>query len=274
MTTVQKTSNKLTVKFFPWFIWVMTGFSIVVILPILLSMLLQPISKSLTCKRIEAQKINCQFQNSTSPFSSSQTVVVKDLQGAKFKKNAFGYFLTQKQELILLTKNGEVSFLFHRSYHPQYTASRMSQTAFKINAFVKNPNQQSLNLQKENIASQWILFAAFVNGIIMTILMGEIGICEFDRTSGYMTKKRRWLFVFTKTTKYPLFDIKDVQVEWTRHKSIVYRTAIILTSGKKIPLSTYHANYLKSKRNITSTADNIRNFLSLTKKKRLLKVIN
>ena len=78
-----------------------------------------------------------------------------------------------------------------------------------------------------------------------------------------MTKKRRWLFLFTKTNKYSLLDIKDVQVEWEKHKSNVYRLSITLTSGKKIPLSTYYANYLKSAKKIEYRAGEIRNFLSL-----------
>ncbi|MGB3637936.1 MAG: hypothetical protein WBA39_10240 [Rivularia sp. (in: cyanobacteria)] len=93
--------------------------------------------------------------------------------------------------------------------------------------------------------------------------MGEASICEFDRSNGYMTKKRRWLFLFTKKTKYSLLEIKDVQVEWEKHKSNVYRITLTLASGKKLPLSTYYANYLKSEKKIKATANEIRNFLSL-----------
>ena len=78
----------------------------------------------------------------------------------------------------------------------------------QINAFVKNPNQQSLKLQTSNIepkwfvmtTSRWVTFGTILYSILILTIMGEATICEFDRSNGYMTKKRRWLFVFTKKT--------------------------------------------------------------------------
>ncbi|MEO0934681.1 MAG: hypothetical protein AAFY21_13285 [Cyanobacteria bacterium J06641_2] len=109
--------------------------------------------------------------------------------------------------------------------------------------------------------SRWIILGTILNAILMLTFMGEVGICEFDLNSGYMIKKRRWLFLFTKKTKHSLLEIKNVQIEWERHKSKVYRITLTLASGKKLPLSTYYANYLKPEKNIKATADEIRNFL-------------
>ena len=86
---------------------------------------------------------------------------------------------------------------------------------------------------------------------------------EIDIQQYWLIIKRRWLFIFTKKTKHSLLEIKNAQVEWEKHKSTVYRITLTLTSGKKLPLSTYHANYLKSAKNIEATAAKIRNFLSL-----------
>ena len=85
MTTV-KTSNKLTVKFFPWFIWVMSGLTTVIVLPMLITTLLQSIPKTLTCEREKSTQINCQLQN---PILPSKPVMVEGVQGAKFQSKAY-----------------------------------------------------------------------------------------------------------------------------------------------------------------------------------------
>lgn len=275
MTTV-KTSNKLTVKFLPWFIWGMAGLYTVVILPMLITTFSQSIPKKLTCEREKSTQINCQLKNS---ILSSKPIVIKDLQGAKLQTKAYNQTKNQSrnripyeiQKILLLTKNGEVLFLSHQAYDYEYTKQKMLSWESQINAFVNNPNQQYLKLQTENIepkwfvmtTSRWIILGAILNAILIVTIMGEASICEFDLSNGYMTKKRRWLFIFTKKTKHSLLEIKNAQVEWEKHKSTVYRITLTLTSGKKLPLSTYHANYLKSAKNIEATAAKIRNFLSL-----------
>ncbi len=273
MAIVEQISNKLTVKFRPWFIWTMTGFYPVVIFPMLMTTFLQSIPKVLTCEREKLTQINCQLQNS---ISSSKTVVVEDLQGAKFQSKAYNKnpnsnrISYEIQKIFLLTKNGEVLFLSHQAYSPEYTAQKMLAWESQINTFVNNSNQQSFKLKTSNTepqwfvmtTSRWAILGALLNGILIITIMGEVGICEFDLNNGYMTKKRRWLFIFTKTTKHPLLNIKDVQLEWEKHKTNVYRITVTLASGKKIPLSTYYANYLKSREKIEASADKIRNFLS------------
>ena len=260
MSTTQKTSNKLTVKYIPWFIWILAGFSSVVTLPMAVSVLLQSIPKKLTCERIEPKQINCQFQENQ---LSSKKNQIQGLQGAKFKTNSDSNFFPHKQQLILLTKEGEVKFLSYPSYKPEYSKNKMLRNISQINEFVNNLDQQYLELETGNFILEWIILTSIINSLLIIIFMGEISICEFDPSTGYMTKKRRWLFLFSKTTKYSLTDIKDVETESTRHKSIVYRTTITLTSGTKIPLSTYYSSYLKSRKKMKSTANKIRKFLSL-----------
>ena len=111
MTTV-KTSNKLTVKFFPWFIWVMSGLTTVIVLPMLITTLLQSIPKTLTCEREKSTQINCQLQN---PILPSKSADIEELQGAKFQTKAYNQNKNQSrnripyeiQKIILLTKNRE-----------------------------------------------------------------------------------------------------------------------------------------------------------------------
>lgn len=273
MTTV-KTSNKLTVKFRPWFTWGMTVFYTIVISPMLITTLLQSIPKKLTCERENTTQINCQLQNSILP---SKPTTVEGLQGAKLRRKAYNKTKNQSrnripyeiQKIFLLTKKGEVLFLSHQAYDPEHTTQNMLSWESQINAFVNNPNQQTLKLNTSNIepkwfvmtTSRWIILGTILNAIFILTFMGEVGICEFDLNSGYMIKKRRWLFLFTKKTKHSLLEIKNVQIEWERHKSKVYRITLTLASGKKLPLSTYYANYLKPEKNIKATADEIRNFL-------------
>ena len=118
MTTV-KTSNKLTVKFFPWFIWIIAGIFTVVILPILITTLLQSIPKTLTCEREKSTQINCQLKNPILPF---KPIVVEGLQGAKFMSKAYNKnpnssrISYEIQTILLLTKKEEVIFLSHQAY--------------------------------------------------------------------------------------------------------------------------------------------------------------
>ena len=102
--------------------------------------------------------------------------------------------------------------------------------------------------------------SAIASSILMILVMSEATTCTFDRSSGYMTKKQHWLFLFTKTTRYPLLEIQDVQVEWTYHRSKVYRITLSLSSGEKLPLSTYYYNYLQSGESI-EVAHTLINFL-------------
>ncbi|MBF2017240.1 MAG: hypothetical protein IGS23_18965 [Rivularia sp. T60_A2020_040] len=43
----------------------------------------------------------------------------------------------------------------------------------------------------------------------------------------------------------------------------VYRITLSLTSGKRLPLSNYYANYWKSEEKIKAEADVVANFLSI-----------
>ena len=95
-----------------------------------------------------------------------------------------------------------------------------------------------------------------------------MSICEFDISRGYMTKKRRWLFLLTKTTKYPLVDIKCVRIEHTyvnKRRYQIARITLSLASGKKLPLSTYQANTFKFEDKIEAEADTVAHFLSIPK---------
>ena len=132
----------------------------------------------------------------------------------------------------------------------------------RINSFVRDRNQLSFQLKIDDTLFAWLFMSAIASGILMILVMSEATTCIFDRSSGYMTKKRHWLFLFTRTTRYPLLEIQYVQVEWTYHRSRVYRMSISLSSGKKLPLSTYYCNYLQSRDSIEVAANTLKNFLS------------
>ena len=278
MTTTEQTANKLTVKFMPWFTWIFAAFFLVVNLPIFMTILLQSIPQELSCKRIELQQINCQLKTSILPLLPSKIIVIEGLQAAKFKSQSYNNYRNpnqipyERQKIVLLTQTAEIFFLSYKIYHPEYATQKMLAWESQINAFVNNPQQQSFKLKTSIIeppwfvmtTPRWFILVGIINSIFIIIFMGEISICEFNRVNGFMTKKQRWLFVFTKTSKYSLLDIKDLQLECNQQRGNTSRITIILASGKKIPLSTYHANYFKSEKKMKITADKISNFLSLS----------
>ncbi|MDJ0800395.1 MAG: hypothetical protein QNJ51_26910 [Calothrix sp. MO_167.B12] len=265
MAIIKQTTNKLTLIFFPWFIWIMTGLSLIT-LPIFFTIILQPIPKNITCERVKGKQINCQLRTLLLPFLPSEIVKIEDLKSVHINTISDAYNRTKTQQVVLLAKNREVILLAYKSYQPKYTAPADILIAqSRINAFINNPKQQSFQLETGYTLFQWLFILAIAIEIGYIIFMSESSICEFDRSSGYMTKKQRWLFIFTKTTKHQLFNIQDVQVEWTYHKSKVYRLTLSLASGEKLSLSTYYANYLKSGKKIEAAADMLRDFLSLPK---------
>ncbi|MDJ0620809.1 MAG: hypothetical protein QNJ63_29410 [Calothrix sp. MO_192.B10] len=264
MAMIKQTANKLTLRFFPWFMWIMTGLSLIG-LPIFFTILLQPIPKKITCERVKEKQINCQLQTLLLPFLPSEIAKIEDLKSVKINTIYDTSNRPKTQQVVLLAKNREVIFLVDKIYQPKYTAPNILIAQSRINAFINNPKQQSFQLKMGYALFQWLFLLAIAIQIGYMIFMSESSICEFDRSSGYMIKKQRWLFIFTKTTKHQLFNIQDVQVEWTYHKSKVYRMTLSLASGEKLPLSTYYANYLKSGEKIEAAADMLRDFLSLPK---------
>ena len=279
MTTLKGTSNKLTVKFHPWLTWIFVGFVILGNLPTWTTILLQSIPKTLNCERVEVKQINCHIQNSTLPLLPSKKIVVKGLKVAKFKTKNYSNYRNpnqipyEKQKILLLTQNREIKFLDYKIYSPEYTTPKILEWESQINVFINNPQQKYFKLKTGIIeppwfvmnTPRWFLLGWIINSIFILIFTGEISICEFERSSGYMTKTQRWLFIFTKKTKYSLFDIQDVQLEWNLHRDNNYRITITLASGEVIPLSTYHTNYFKSEKNMEKTANIIRNFISLSR---------
>lgn len=274
MITV-KTSNQLTVKFLPWFVWIVAGCFTLFSLPMFISELLQSIPKTLTCTRTKSTQVNCQFQNSNFPLLPSKTVVVKGLQIAKFtniaSKNIRNQFPSEIQQILLISSNKQEIFLSQKVENPQQTKQKMLLWESQINNFINNSQQQSLKLQIGNTQPEWFIMTrpkwyilvGVLDSLLILIFMGEISICEFERSRNYMTKKQRFLFIFTRKTKYSLYDIQDVQLEWSKNMGDTSRITITLNSGKKIPLSTYHANYRKSDKKMNATVEDIRNFLSL-----------
>ncbi|MGD1873264.1 MAG: hypothetical protein ACFB02_09460 [Mastigocoleus sp.] len=262
MAIVQQTPNRLTLHFFPWFIWILSGFSLVA-LPIFFTVVVQSIPQTLTCKRLPTAQINCQLTTFILPPLLSKKVEIKNLQAAKFNRNPEDNNQTQQQQLVLLTKKETVIFSSYKTYKPLLTASKMLDTESRINNFINNSNQQSLELETGNYILYWCLGLITAYSIGFMIIMGEANVCEFHSDRTYMTKKQRWLFLFTKTTKYPLQDIQDVKLEWEYHKMKIYRVTLSLSNGKTVPLSTYYANYLKSQKKIKASAEEIKNFLSL-----------
>ncbi|MDJ0620808.1 MAG: hypothetical protein QNJ63_29405 [Calothrix sp. MO_192.B10] len=275
MAIVKQTANKLTLSFFPWSFWIILAFLVIISSPSYLSILLPLIPKQLTCDRLETEKINCQFTTWILPRLSFTKVntKVEELISSKYTKVSNSNNKTIRHLLILLTKRKRIIILSYPNLEPiRKTVEttdiepQISRAESHINAFVNDTSQQSLNLQMGSTFGLYFFVLMIIIPICIIICsQGEFNICEFDRSSGYMIKKRTWLFVFTKTIKHPLLDIQDVQIEWSYHQHQGKRITLLLSSGKKLPLSTYNANFSRSETKIEAEANLIRKFLYLPK---------
>ncbi|MDJ0800394.1 MAG: hypothetical protein QNJ51_26905 [Calothrix sp. MO_167.B12] len=275
MAIVKQTANKLTLSFSSWSFWIILTFLVIISSPGYLSILLPLTPKQLTCDRLEKEKINCQFTTWILPRLSFTKVntKVEDFISSKYTKLSKINNKYEKHSLILITKQKRIIILSYTTLKPTRKTietteldPQISRAESQINAFVNNTSQQSLHLQMGSTFGLYLFVLLIIVPICILIFsQGEFSICEFDRSSGYIIKKRKWLFVFIKTIKHPLLDIQDVQIEWSYHQHQGKRITLFLSSGKKFPLSTYNANFSRSETKIEAEANLIREFLYLPK---------
>ncbi|MEQ8465475.1 hypothetical protein [Coleofasciculus chthonoplastes] len=113
------------------------------------------------------------------------------------------------------------------------------------------------------------LYALFafnlVAGILLLVCAGRIFIYHFDKETNSLLIKRRGLFK-TQVSLYPLSDIFQVQLKstsWNQDKTSNYQIAIILKSGKHLPLKSGETS-LQQK---LETVNLIRQFLGMPPQK-------
>jgi hypothetical protein len=256
MAILEQTSTKLKLQFRPWYIWIFGLLSPVFTLYIF-SVIVQ--TNSFTCQRREPNQGNCQLVTTYFILSNTKNIPLSELQGARFDQepNNDG---SQNQQVVLLTKKGEIPFGFTRNYHPK-TVTELNSIAERINEFVNNPQQPSLHLQQGIPAFGWVFSAVTGVNLLWTLFCSDVTTCDFDKTRGSLIKKRQWFWFITRTVEYPLSEITEIKVEeeWNRGKK--RRVTLVLNADKSLPLTGYATSYYQSKAKIEATVETIKQFL-------------
>lgn len=173
MNIVQQTPTKLTIKHFPVFMWgylgVVYGAFILSGVPIFVRTLSTFQVSSLNCQRVEStHQGNCQLIRSDLFKSQVREISLNTLNEAKFKSRTITWGRPDKRvrkterEVVILTKTGEAIIL----------PSGSEVHASEINAFIRNPNQKSLQGKK---VDHWFINEFFGN-LIANFFFVRVGL--------------------------------------------------------------------------------------------------
>lgn len=266
MTILQQNPTKLILQFRPWYIWIFGGIFSLVWLPYILNIFSSVTqSNTFTCNRVPPNQGTCELVTTNFLIPITKTIPLPELQGARVDRttNNDG---SQNQQVILLTKQGEIPFGFTRTYHPDTTVRELNYLSSQINDFVKNSQEPSLSLQKGSPVFGWLVSGVMSINFLWFVFCSEVVTCDFDKSRGYIIKKRQWFWFITKIVEYPLSDIIDLKIEEKQQRNgKSYRVTLLLTAGKDLPLTAYYTNYWKKRKTTEETAEAITKFLNRQK---------
>ncbi|MBD0335605.1 MAG: hypothetical protein ICV62_08955, partial [Cyanobacteria bacterium Co-bin13] len=208
------------------------------------------------CSRTAAAQ--CELVQSSPLGSRSRTFPIASLQqaGVETHRNSDGDYtyrvvLTTDQGLVPLTNAYSSGNGFHQN------------RAAQINQFIQTPTASSLRIHQDD---RWLglLFLLLFSGsgIALTLFVGKVVTCDFDKGMGQLTFTQRGLLK-TETIRHPLHHLVGVTLQRSSGSKggYTYRVAMVLKSGETLPLTSY---YDSGKRDKEKTADTIRSFLGLS----------
>uniref|UniRef100_B8HVH2 Transmembrane protein n=1 Tax=Cyanothece sp. (strain PCC 7425 / ATCC 29141) TaxID=395961 RepID=B8HVH2_CYAP4 len=252
MKVIQQTSSELTLQTQPWVLWIMGGvFAIAgLVIPLLAS------QTTLACQRLEANQGNCNLHKFSSLSTTTQTIALKDLRGARVDsyRDSDG---DRTYRVMLQLPDRERMFLSFSSYGAATTLSD------RINHFVQNPSIPTLQEGRDDRSGALMFAPIFiVIGLGIAVFLGQRVTCHFDRRSGYVRITKQGV-LGSQTADYSLREVVDVQVEASRSSSSngeTFRVSLVLANGDRLPLTSYYSSGWNDKK---ETADQIKTFLQL-----------
>jgi hypothetical protein len=252
MRIVKETPTQLNLLSLPIWLWlfglifagiglaVITGFGKVV---------------TLNCDRVAPVQSNCQLKSAGLLGISLQGRKLEALEGAKVERSDSSDGAAFR--VVLVTNQGEVPFTDYYSSGE----NGKQEIATQISTFLGNSQASSLTLQQDDRWFMLMIGGVFVVvGLAVAVVMGEIVVCEFDRSSGNLTLKRHSV-LGTKVIERRIRDIEDVRIEESHGSdSSTYRVSLVFTMGDRLPLASYYSSGRQSKQAI---ADHLCQFLNL-----------
>ncbi|MBD1863755.1 MULTISPECIES: hypothetical protein [Trichocoleus] len=253
MKVVKETPNQLTLLHRPIWLWL---FGLIFAGAGLAAIATFGKVVTLNCNRTAPVQSNCQLKAAGLLGLAAQETALDSLQSAKVERSSSSDGDTFR--VVLVTNQGEVPFTDYYSSGE----NGKQEIATQISTFLSSPQASSLTLQQDD---RWFMFmfgSVFViAGLAVAIGMGEIVVCEFDRSSDSLILKRHGLFG-TKVSERRIHEIEAVRVEESRDSDgSTYRVSLMFTVGDRLlPLTSYYSSGRHSKQAI---ADQLRKFLQL-----------
>lgn len=250
MRVVRQTSTQLTLRYYPWKVWLISLLMITVGLIILHSGRVV----TLTCNRVEPSEGLCALTSQGIWESTSTEFPTSLLQGAVVDQHQHVDRDDEGREsykysyrVVLLTRRGEIPFT---SYYTSSGYRQKTVIVHRINDFVRFPDQTSLIVQQDDRWFAYLLGGILTfAGLISALGFGQLITCHFDKTLDQVVIKQQGLFT-TQTVKQSVQAIAGVRLSTytTPNGKPVDRIVLDLNSGGTVPLTTYYGSGITNNR--------------------------
>jgi hypothetical protein len=266
---LESEESQLTVKIFPR----LSGLVGIVFGGITLIFLLATLRISLTtqlnCERLLNNTITCQLIESSVSNKEIRKKLFSGLHGSKIEVVEDEYDnreSTTRYNLILATDLDNIAFSHLNVYTKNYKLDELYVIKSKIDIFLKNSSQQTLNIledSSESVAAGFYItvFFSFMTAVILAL--GTVVECKFDKHDNTMILSRwkYWRIFGDDKIQHTLSEIKDIKLEDAdAEEGSVYRIVFILNQGEIIPLNQIYTSEYLDKRKLIKR---IKDFLNL-----------
>ncbi len=258
MNILLHTPTQLVFRHRPLTLWLAGSFFTIigVVIIILLSK-----ASTFTCERAQPNQGRCELKHSNFVMSKIFIISINDLKGAEVvmahtrQMDSF-FILRPHYRVILLTPTEKIPLtLYGTTNHETQDA-----IAAEINAYIKNPDETSLLIKRDN---RWLIY--ILGGIFIVVgvfaELSKIITVTFDKVVGELKIERQGL-LGSQVIEHPLEDIIGVKLNTSSYfnsKTILHQVVLELRTDENILLTS---NSSMGKARKQRMVDEIRHFLT------------
>ncbi|AFY92039.1 hypothetical protein [Chamaesiphon minutus] len=200
---------------------------------------------TLTCQRAPGNQIDCQ-RTIAGILGTERELIPGNLKSVKTVK-------TSGTGVVLGTSQGEVNLAPYKAF----VTDSQYRTADRLNAFLKNPQQQTISVEQDD---RWINFLWSGNFIVGGLVIGLYSLqiplqmsCKFQHDLDRVTIDKKYLLYGDRKTVLPLSTIKQAQVREllfsiSGDRQPLYTIDLATTDAKQVSLSVSSKNLTECQR--------------------------
>lgn len=250
MRILEHVHSRLVLRHYPIRSWITGGVLFIFGLGLIVFSTQQPLSTTLRCDRTQPDFVMCHLYRSTwIGMKTQQTIVdVKSVEIAERRVKG-----GTQPYLVLVAQTEEVEI--------SNSQNQVSNVA-EIQAFLGNAQSSTLTLHYHQFATAFVFLIIAIGyfGIALYLLLMPVVTCTFYQSLHKVVIERQ-VWGRTRTSKYPLHTIRQVEVQELRQKNgKTYRIALWITGKGCVPLTADSCNRFKP---TVAIAESIREFLHL-----------